>query len=1200
MPNANEIKVKLIIDKEKEFKSALDSCFAELNKAKAQLKLTDSEYRGNANSVEALTARVEALNRIYQAQTGIVSQTEKALGFMRDKQASYGSAIDDTKNKIAANNAEITKLSTNAGENASRIKELEAENERLNAELVEGQRGYDRITQDIEKYNNQLVRSKTFQNDANFNLKQYQGYLDEARNSTDGCATSIDRFGRTVRQTGQQTQQMGQNASQAIVDFAQVLAMSRINATVQQITRALVDCTESAREFESAMALIEKTLGDNATEGGMAQLKDDIIALSYELPKSAKDIAGLAQSAAQLGIAQENVLAFAETMIMLSDASTDLDAEGASQRLAKFATVTKTTADEYNRLGSTIMKLGNSYATTEDQLTVMATKMAGAASVAGLTQPQILALAAAASSVGVEAAAGSTSLSKIIKEMQNAVATGKKLDDFAKVAGMSGEQFRKAWGENAVKAIADFISGLADVNSQGGSAIVTLNNLGITNQRVTNTILSLANNSELLYSTIETADQAWADNNALQKAAGVIYETTEAKTQRLKNAMEGLKIAVGDQLNPALGGLAEMGTDILKPITQFVNENPGLVQAIAAVVVGIGTATAALTTLGIALKAIHLLMGALSAHPVIALISAIVGVVGAIGTFIAVSQEAKVSYDDLIAGTNEAKEAFDKAGKSYEDATAAIQPTADAVNKYIDELEKLDAQTTLTRDEQARYRIVVAAINELIPDLNAQIDEQTGRLKDGTAALREDTEAWKKNAEERAKAELLAEAQQAIIDAQKEGLKLYAQLEQADKKVTAAKQNQLDVARKIVEYKGWEAKTDEELLALAQKANSQGEYLPYELSTAWGEASNKIGEAETELTTLGEAVKGNRETVASLKKGYDDLEESVDNALNTTDSMAESQDALTAAQESALEEIDLLKQAYDEAYEAARKSIDKQVDIFEGFDKKSSEYTRHAADNVLANMEEINTSLEEFNKLIEQASEMGYSSDFLSNFEDFSPENFAVLTDLLSEAPEDVQKYNDTWAKLGQNKDAYAGAIAELQTGLSKSSQDVVNTVLEMAEDVFDGSNKAGENFTNGFISAVNRKLGGVYTASYSMGRTAVRGLNAGINSHSPSRESMKSGHFFGQGFEIGMFEEMQKANEIAYEMGEGAVRALNRSVASIRATSPQGKIGATVVDASGLTNAMRDTMGGINVTPEVTVNFDYREFERGLAQYES
>ena len=80
----------------------------------------------------------------------------------------------------------------------------------------------------------------------------------------------------------------------------------------------------------------------------------------------------------------------------------------------------------------------------------MGLRLAGAGKQIGLTEAQIMSFAGALSSVGIEAEAGGSAFSKVMINMQLAVETNsEKLKDFAKVAGMSASDFKKAFHEDA-------------------------------------------------------------------------------------------------------------------------------------------------------------------------------------------------------------------------------------------------------------------------------------------------------------------------------------------------------------------------------------------------------------------------------------------------------------------------------------------------------------------------------------------------------------------------------------------------------------------------------------------------------------------------------------------------------------------------------------------------------------------------------
>lgn len=320
--------------------------------------------------------------------------------------------------------------------------------------------------------------------------------------------------------------------------------------------------------FESAFAGVKKTT--NATAEEYAQLRGEILAMTREIPASGEEIAAVAEAAGQLGIEKENLLSFSRTMIDLGE-STNLTSEEAASSLAKFANITNMAADDYGRLGSVIVDLGNNFATTEADIVSMATNMASAGELAGFTEPQIMAMAAAMSSVGIEAEAGGSSMSKMIKKVQVAVETeSKSLKDYAKVADMSVEEFKDAFQKDGLTAIASFIAGLNDVERNGKSATVILDEMGLTEVRLSNTLLSLANADELMLEAVTTANDAWDENVALANEAAQRYETTESKIAIMKNGFTEMGIAMYDQFNEPLSEGIDIVTDLIYKVTEDI------------------------------------------------------------------------------------------------------------------------------------------------------------------------------------------------------------------------------------------------------------------------------------------------------------------------------------------------------------------------------------------------------------------------------------------------------------------------------------------------------------------------------------------------------------------------------------------------------------------------------------------------------
>lgn len=333
-------------------------------------------------------------------------------------------------------------------------------------------------------------------------------------------------------------------------------------AAATAITAVAAASISVGTEFESAFAGVKKTTDATAEE--YAELRQGIIDMSMnDLPASASSIAEVAEAAGQLGIAKENLLSFSRVMIDLGE-STNLSADEAASALAKFANITNMSADNYSNLGSVIVDLGNNFATTEADIVAMATRLASSGSLVGLSEAQIMGVATAMSSVGIEAEAGGTAMSKLLKKMQVvAELGGDSLEAYASVAGMSGKEFKQAFAEDAVVAMSKFISGLNDTERNGKSAIAILDEMGLKEDRLSNTIFSLANANGVMENAIVTANNAWKENTALTNEASQRYETIESKVARLKNKVSAIGIEVYDNLRTPYSELLGFASNAL-------------------------------------------------------------------------------------------------------------------------------------------------------------------------------------------------------------------------------------------------------------------------------------------------------------------------------------------------------------------------------------------------------------------------------------------------------------------------------------------------------------------------------------------------------------------------------------------------------------------------------------------------------------
>lgn len=528
---------------------------------------------------------------------------------------------------------------------------------------------------------------------------------------------------------------------------------------------------KTATDFESSFAGVRKTV--EATEEEFAKLRSELIELSKQKPVDVNQLAKIEELGGQLGIAKENLTSFTDT---ISDivVTTDLMAESASKDFARIFNITREQQKNFDRFGSTIVDLGNNFATTESEIVEMTNRLAPTASLLDISTANTAGLAAALSSLGIPSELGGTAFQRLGQSIFSATQKGgADLERFAQVAGMTAEQFKQAFEEDAAKAISVFLEGIGKMKDEGGNVISVLEALNLSDVRLSRTVLALASNTDLLNNALDTSSKAWNENTALQTEAGKRYATTASQLEILKNKILSISIEIGDRLLPHVN-------EKIQEFTDFLNENSDEIQTLIDDVtrfgealidgVGIGAEKAIealrylrdnADELGNTLKSGALALGLIN---VIGLIEklrlAIAGGGGLSVAFIALATaiglvtksylDLKTLQNDLIEQSKEyAKrnlelaESYDKLAEQSEGATKTLNLTLSEQNKTQEELNNLIAKRQQLLSDRSWAEVAednFGAVQTYREREIEQIDKQIEQLKREEAAYQHKAE----------------------------------------------------------------------------------------------------------------------------------------------------------------------------------------------------------------------------------------------------------------------------------------------------------------------------------------------------------------------------------------------------------------------------------------------------------------------------
>lgn len=435
----------------------------------------------------------------------------------------------------------------------------------------------------------------------------------------------VDKFTRPMRnsmtyleRSSKSFQRAGREISKAGKNISKVGGSLTKSVTVPVVAMGAA-AVKAGIDFESAFAGVKKTV--DATPKQLSKMRQEIRDMSKEIPMAATEIAGIAESAGQLGIKTKNITKFTKTMADLS-VSTNLTSEEAASSLAKFANVTKMNQKDFDRLGASIVDLGNHFATTESDIVAMGTRLAGAGSQIGLSQGEIMGFATALSSVGIEAEMGGSAFSKAMirmkvatatgltqvqevtkktgmslrelqlmsdndtkgfkelaqgigmtkTELNNVIKSGVELKSFAEISGMTAEQFKKVFETHPEQALSKFIQGLGDTEKAGKSTIEMLQDMGFTEVRLRDSLTRMANNSDGVTEAMKMGQSAWEENTALANEANQRYATTESQLKMLKNKIVDVGVTLSEILIPPMIQIVDK---VDKAVTAFSKLDKG-------------------------------------------------------------------------------------------------------------------------------------------------------------------------------------------------------------------------------------------------------------------------------------------------------------------------------------------------------------------------------------------------------------------------------------------------------------------------------------------------------------------------------------------------------------------------------------------------------------------------------------------------
>ena len=654
----------------------------QIAEAESKFKLAAAGVEGFEKSASVLGSQIGSLRQKLVSQRQAVEQYQRALTAadvkLQSSVANHGkfsASLESARTKQAALKSEVEKAArqvesyrTTLGASNSATIAAESNLEALTAEYagasaevtkLEGQvvatgKAMQKAADDYTQARTNLNNATTAVRETQAEIGKLSKQLTAAKSALRAAGDSLTAFGKSATAAGKALTPVGRDLTRYVTTPIAGLGAFAI---------------KSAIDFEDAFAGVRKTV--SMTKDEYAALDASIKRMTLVKPADYEAIAAVAEAAGQLGVANHAIEGFTSVMTDLGAVSTDLSAEDAATNLAKLANIMGVTGDKqtneyFERMGSAVLELGVNSAATEAGIVEMAMRLAAAGKQVGLTEPQIIGFATALSSVGIEAQMGGTAFSKALIKMELAVESGgKSLKDFAKVSGLTADEFARLFKSDPAAAFQAFIEGLAKMDDEGVSAISTLQDIGFKEVRLRDTTLRMVNATELLSFTQSIANKAWKDNSAITTRVAERYNTTANRLKMLNNRAQLTAATFGDVMLPTMEDVIAGAGDFLDGFAEMDEGQRKALISTAAWIAAIGPAILLVGKLNTGIGTVSTALGKLLLSSVEAgggatgMLSALKGLLGPAGiaAVAAVALYGAYKWYDYASGAAAAREA---------------------------------------------------------------------------------------------------------------------------------------------------------------------------------------------------------------------------------------------------------------------------------------------------------------------------------------------------------------------------------------------------------------------------------------------------------------------------------------------------------------------------------------------------------------
>jgi TP901 family phage tail tape measure protein len=544
-----------------------------------------------------LAAKIRTTTSAYNAAISVVknlAQASAQLAKSEQSQANVTKTLVGTFAQLKSALAEVNGLSAKEYQRIARTVAIYERLAKVVATLANAQKSTSQITQNAIAAQQKDEQSKRKAAETAQRLALEEQKLAIQREKLAQAAQRIAQQEQALANARARAAQATQAAHQSTVSFSgSTFALRNTVGELEQSFQSLFNVlirvptalASAAISQETAFAQVARVVG--VAEAASVGLLERFQQIAQQAPISFEEVARIGQLGAAIGISEQNLGDFTDTIVKFS-LTTGVASEEATILLGRIAQMQNVPISQIEQLGSAILALGTASAATDQEILRVNASIATVSNLFGLTAQQTAGLSAALATLQVRPELSRGALTRVFNDLTLAVSDGgTELQKLAKIMGMTDKEVTNLFNNPATRGdfLLAFIQGLSRAAGAGGEVQGVLRELGVNAVRDIDVFSRLANNVDIVKESFDRANLEFARGTELQRQSKGIYETTSAELQNLSDAFKTLLATLGGPLAKAIGSVASGLSEVigffahLGPVVPIVGTLTGVVIA---------------------------------------------------------------------------------------------------------------------------------------------------------------------------------------------------------------------------------------------------------------------------------------------------------------------------------------------------------------------------------------------------------------------------------------------------------------------------------------------------------------------------------------------------------------------------------------------------------------------------------------------